>query len=123
MKAHAMFLRAECVPPDGIGLTQEQFGGRWMSLKDTMAAALDVKVRDAGWHFIWLVDAYARFGVGRTATSAIDKAIIRALNQVKERFNAAKLESVKVSEYPGFQVAKITLSVRHIQQRAFPQPD
>jgi len=79
MNFHTMFLRAGCVLPDGLDLIQEQFCGTWMSVKDTMAAAQDVKVRNAGWHFMWLEDAYARFGVGRTATSAIDKAIESSL--------------------------------------------
>jgi hypothetical protein len=35
-------------------LAQERFCNEWMSVDDTMAAALDVKIRDAGWHFIWL---------------------------------------------------------------------
>jgi hypothetical protein len=83
-----------------------------MSVKDTMAAALDLKVRNAGWHFMWLEDACARIGVGRTATAAIDQAITRALDRIKDRFNAAELQSVSVSKYLGFRVAKITLYAR-----------
>jgi hypothetical protein len=118
MNPHAMFLRTECVLPDGLDLIQERFCGTWMSVKDTMAAALDVKVRNAGWHFMWLEDAYVRFGVGRTATSAIDKAIASALDRIKDRFNAAELESVSVSKYVGFWVAKMTLYARQIQHQA-----
>ncbi len=115
MNSHTMFLRAGCVLPDGLDLIQEQFCGTWMSVKDTMAAALDLKVRNAGWHFMWLEDAYARFGVGRTATAAIDQAIARALDRIKDRFNAAELDSVSVSKYLGFRVAKIKLYARQIQ--------
>jgi hypothetical protein len=118
MNPNTMFLRTECVLPDGLDLIQERFCGTWMSVKDTMAAALDVKVRNAGWHFMWLEDAYARFGVGRTATSAIDKAIASALGRIKDRFNAAELESISVSKYLGFRVAKVTLCARQIQQQA-----
>jgi hypothetical protein len=112
-----MFLRAGCVLPDGLHLAQERFCNEWMSVDDTMAAALDVKIRDAGWHFIWLQSSYRRLGVGRKATSAIDKATTRALNQVKSRFNAAELDLVTVSKYPGFQVAKVTIHARQIQQQ------
>ena len=52
---------------------------------------------------MWLEDAYARFGIGRTATSAIDKAIARALEGIKDRFNAAELNSISVSKYLGFR--------------------
>lgn len=113
-----MFLRTGCILPDGLALNQERFCGTWMSVKDTMPFALDLKVRNAGWHFMWLEDAYSHRGIGLTAATAIDNAITRALNRVKGRFNAAELNSVKISKYPGFQVAKITLRSRHIQQRA-----
>ena len=89
-----------------------------MSVEDTTTSALDVKIRNAGWHFMWLEDAYAHFGVGRTATSAIDKAIASALHRIKDRFNAAELESISVSKYLGFRVAKVTLCARQIQQQA-----
>ena len=88
-----------------------------MSAKDTVSAALDLKIRDAGWHFMWIADAYTRSGFGRTAISAIDNAVIHALKRVKKKFNAAELESVRVSRYPGFQIAKIKLCARHIQEQ------
>ncbi len=115
MKPHTMFLRTGCVLPDGLNVIQEQFCGTWVSVKDMMAAALDLKVRNADWHFMWLEDAYASFGVGRTATSAIHQAIARALGRIKERFNAAELDSVSASKFLGFRVAKIKLCARQIQ--------
>lgn len=41
MKLHAIFLRAECVLPDGLHLAQEQFCKTWMSIEDTTSAVLD----------------------------------------------------------------------------------
>jgi hypothetical protein len=113
-----MFLRTECVLPDGLNLGQKQFCKTWMSVEDSTSVVLDKRVRNAGWHFMWLEDACSRSGVGRTATSAIDKAIAGALKQIQGRFNAAELDSIKVSKYPGFRVARITLHARHIQQQA-----
>jgi gentisate 1,2-dioxygenase len=113
-----MFLRTGCVLPDGLDLKQEEFCGTWKTVENIMPSALDAKVRNAGWHFMCLEDAYSRSGMGLTATSAIDKAITHALNQVKSRFNAAELASISVSKYPGFQIAKIKLHARHIQQQA-----
>jgi hypothetical protein len=118
VKPHAIFLRTGCTLPDGLALRQEQFCGTWTSVEDTMPFVLDAKVRSLGWHFMWLEDAYSRFGIGLTATSAIHNAITRALDRVKSRFNTAELNSVKISKYPGFQLAKITLHARHIQQAA-----
>jgi hypothetical protein len=67
---------------------------------------------------MWLEGPYSRLSAGQTAESAIGKAIIHALNQVKERFNAAELDSINVRKYPGFLVAKVTIHARHIQQAA-----
>ena len=104
--------------PDGIDLRQAQFCEKWMSVEDMTAAALDVKIRNAGWHFMWLQDAYSHFVTGGTAESAISKAINLALHQVNGRFNAAELDSINVRKYPCFQVAKVTLYARQIQQDA-----
>ena len=113
-----MFLRTGCMLPDGIDLRQEQFCEKWMCVEDTTAAALDDKIRNAGWHFMWLQDAYSHFATGRTAESAIGKAIDLALHQVKGRFNAAELDSINARKYPGFVVARVTLYARQIQQVA-----
>ena len=113
-----MFLRAECVLPDGLNLVQEQFCTTWMSIEDMESTVLDEKVRAAGWHFMWLSDASSSSAVGATATSAINKAISGALKRIQGRFNAAELDSINISKYPGFQVARVTLHARHIQQRA-----
>jgi hypothetical protein len=67
---------------------------------------------------MWFEGSYSRLGAGRTAESAIGKAMTLALNQVNGRFNAAELDSIHVRKYPGFQVAKVTLHARHIQQAA-----
>jgi hypothetical protein len=67
---------------------------------------------------MWLEGSYSRLGAGRTTESAIGKAMTLALNQVNGRFNAAELDSINVKKYPSFQVAKVTLHARHIQQAA-----
>jgi len=113
-----MFLRTECMLPHGLDLVQEQFCETWMSIEDTTSSVLDERVRNTGWHFMSLVGVCSGSGVGRTATSAIEKAIAGALKRIQGRFNAAELDSIKVSKYPGFQVARITLHARHIQQHA-----
>jgi hypothetical protein len=105
MKPHAMFLRIGCTLPDGLSLRQKQFCETWMSVEDTMPFVLDIKVRTIGRHFMWLQDAYSRFGFGLTASSAIHNAVTRALDRVKSRFNGAELNSadIQVSSLPACQ--------------------
>jgi hypothetical protein len=118
VKLNAMFLRTDCVLPDGMELLQRQFGEKWMSVENVTAATLDARVRNAGWHFMWMQTAHSRLGIGRTAESVTSKAIALALKQTEGRFNAAELGVVKVTRYPGFYVARVTLHTRQIQQRA-----
>jgi hypothetical protein len=114
-----MFLRMECILPDGFDLRQEQFCEAWMSVEDMMSTALDARVRNAGWHFMWLEDAYSSSCIGLTEASAGAKAITHALNQVTSRFNAAELDSLKVSKYLGFVAVTATLHARQIQEQAY----
>lgn len=116
MTRHSVFLRTGCILPDGIGLLREPFGRRWAIVRDMVGATLDRKIRAAGWHFFWLHDPSSSLGFGRTAETAIRSALMRALEHVRGRFNAAELDSLHVAKYPGFRVAKVTLHTRHIQQ-------
>jgi hypothetical protein len=118
VKAPAIFLRVGCVLPNGLHLEQEAFAKEWMSVENAAPAQLDLAVREAGWHFMWIESACSRLGCGRTDEAASNRAITRALAQTKVRFNAAELGVLRISRYFGFRVAKATLHTRHIQERA-----
>jgi hypothetical protein len=118
MKPDAMFLRTDCILPEGMGLVQRRFGEKWTSVENVTSATLDARVRNAGWHFMCLQTAHSRLGIGRTAESATSSAMARALKQTDGRFNAAELGLAKVTRYPGFHVARATLHTRQIQQHA-----
>lgn len=116
MKSHTIFLRTGCILPDGLNLVQEPFSETWMSVEGTTSIVLDEKIRAVGWHFIWLAETCSCSSVGKMATSAIDKAIAGALKRIQQRFNAAELDSIKISKYPGFKVVRVNIHARHIQQ-------
>ncbi len=114
----AIFLRVGCVLPNGLRLKQKAFGKEWTSVENASPAQLDLAVREAGWHFMWIESACSRLGWGRTDEEAANRAIARALVQTETRFNAAELGGLRVSRYFGFRICKATLHTRHIQQRA-----
>lgn len=118
MKRYAIFLRTECSLPHGLALIQEPFCERWMSVEDTTATAPDIKLRSADWHFMWLTEVHTCLSIGRTAESASSNAIALALKKVQQRFNAAELSLLTITKYPGFQVARVILQPRQIQQHA-----
>ncbi len=82
------------------------------------APVFDTVIRQAGWHFMWLQGACSRRGFGSTRGVATQRALVRALVGVSRRFNAAELDAVHVSKYPGLQVANVTVQPRQIQRHA-----
>jgi hypothetical protein len=89
-----------------------------MSVENVAPAQLDLAVRDAGWHFMWIESACSRIGWGLSDETAITQAITQALMQTQDSFNAAELSFVRVSRYFGLRIAKVMMYPRHIQQTA-----
>jgi hypothetical protein len=89
-----------------------------MSVQDTMAPALDAKIRNVGWHCFWLQDLYSHFAVARTEESAVSKAIAFSLCEVKGTFNGNELESANVRNYLVLRIARVTFHARQIQRSA-----
>lgn len=62
---------------------------------------------------MWIGEGSIRGGVGQTPQEAIAGALRLALRRVSERFNAADVETIQVTKYPWFVVAKVNkLAVR-----------
>ena len=118
----AIFFRAGSILPPGLHLKQKTFDKKWMVAENAAPAQLDLTVRDAGWHFMWIDSSCSCLGCGRTDEAAIHRAITRALSHIKARFNAAELGSVQLSRYMGLRVAKATLHTRHIQKNGWLSP-
>lgn len=116
MKRHSVFLRKGCDMPPHFDLAQQPCADGWMLLEEIEAPVLDTMIRHAGWHFVCLQGLYSRSGVGLSRDEAVHQALGRALKGLRMSFNAAELESVQVSSYPVFHIAKVTLQSRHIQQ-------
>jgi len=114
----AIFLRTDCALPGGLHLQRKPFDKAWMTVENAAPAQLDVAVRDAGWHFMWIECACSRVGWGWSDDAAITRGITQALMQTRDRFNAAELSVVRVSRYFGLRIAKVTVHTRHIQQGA-----
>ncbi|MGB9031275.1 MAG: hypothetical protein WCC27_14235 [Acidobacteriaceae bacterium] len=113
-----MFLRHGCLLPEGFRLKQERFNQGWMLAGDISATGLDLILRRSGWHFMWMLNACSRTGCGKTEASAVSRATTRALRQINGRFNAAEVDSVRVTTWPGFRTARVTAHARQIQQQS-----
>lgn len=117
MKLHTVFLREECILPDRFDLCREPFCEDWTVVNGLLVSELDTRIRDAGWHFMWIADPHSSRGLGRTPETAIRRALVRGLKTVKGRFNAAELASIQITNCLGLQIARVTLDTRHIQKQ------
>jgi hypothetical protein len=115
---HTVFLRAGCVLPEQTDLRQIPFCDGWTEASGTLVTDLDFGIRGAGWHFMWIAGSHSSRGLGKTPDAATYRALVGALKQVKERFNAAELGSIQIRSFLGFHLAKVTLHTRHIQKQA-----
>ena len=118
MKINTIFLRDGCILPSQFALRQEPFSKGWAEAIGTVATELDARIRSVGWHFMWLADSYSSQALGRTAETAIHRALARTLPAVRGRFNAAELGSVHVTSFAGFHMARVTVHARQIQRQA-----
>jgi len=116
VKRHSVFLRKGCDMPGHFDMAQQPYADNWMLVEEIEAPLFDRMIRQAGWHFVCVQGYHSRRGIGLSRDEAIQSALVRALKGLRMRFNAAELESVQVSSYPVFHIAKITLQPRHIQQ-------
>jgi hypothetical protein len=93
-------------------------GADWSVVEEIPALVFDTMIRQAGWHFMWLQDACSRRGIGLTEEAAIRRALSRALKGVSKQFNAAELDFLQITEYPGFQIANVRIQTLQIQRHA-----
>lgn len=113
-----MFLRGGCTLPRQLTLRAQPLCAGWTEAIDMLVAELDGAVRKAGWHFMWIEGSHSGFGLGRTPESATHRALVRALREVKASYNAAELGSLRITNCGVFQLARVTIHARQIQERA-----
>jgi len=116
MKLHSVFLRSSCILPSYLDPLREPFGDSWTHVEELTAPVFDTMIRRAGWHYICVDGTRSRRGLGVTREDATHRAMGRALGVVTSQCNAAELDFVQVTKYPGFHVARVTIQPRQIQQ-------
>jgi hypothetical protein len=116
MNQHTMFLRTGCTLPNQLDLCHQPFCAGWTEAIDTHVAQMDARVRKAGWHFMWIEGSHSSSGLGRTPGSALHRALVTALEKVNASYNAAELGSLRITNCLVFQMARVTIHARQIQE-------
>lgn len=118
MKLHSVFLRDDCVLPRSLDPLRQAYAEHWTQEKGIPAPVFDTMIRQAGWHYIWMLGSCSRRGCARTWEAATDRALSRALHAVSGRSNAAELDNVQIKSYLWFHLAKVTIQRRRIQEHS-----
>jgi hypothetical protein len=75
---HSVFLCADCIVPEGMGMIQEPFGGRWVNGSGYGSCHARRQIRAWAGISKWLHDSASRRGAGRSDQAAIRIEIVRA---------------------------------------------
>jgi hypothetical protein len=118
-KPESTFIRDPFVSPPGVSV--ESHAGEhdgWLEVSQKEQLSLDVKIRDAGWHFIWLTGAITRHGFGWSLAAARSHSVRRSLSVVKAFYNVAEIAKADDFAAFGVHISRVTLHARQIQAGA-----
>jgi hypothetical protein len=111
---------------DRPGITQffcleiEPFAGGWSVLQGINGAALDRKIRAAGWNFFFMSMEVKAILLGSLGTTKIRNAIRRILEKVRpQNFNCLEVTGITEKTFLGIRYATVAAHSRHIQQSCY----
>lgn len=111
-----LLVRARMELPDGLELATDQFREGWESVQSDDAGRLKKKMRASGWNFIKIGDGILKSGIGDTSQEAIAGALKHALRMISEHFPAVEVGDIRLTRYPWFCLARVTVFPYWIQQ-------
>jgi hypothetical protein len=112
---HSVFLRKSCVLPEPLDPLTEPIGEHWMRVEEIAAPVFETMIRQKGWHFMPVDNLCKRKAFGFSENAAFERALMRTLNRVAGRFNAAELVSIETRKHLGIYFASVTLQPRQLQ--------
>lgn len=113
-----MLLRGSLALPDDLKVVTAEFEEGWNYVQSGDSHWLDKRIQKYGWRFIWIAEISRRSGVGQTSQAAVASALKLALRGISERYNAAKVEHIKLTQYPWFFLATVIIYTYQVQQSA-----
>jgi hypothetical protein len=119
-----LLVRAHMELPVDLKLATCEFRDGWESIRPEDAGRLKKKMRTSGWNFIKIGDKILKSGIGDTSQEAIASALKLALRMISDRFAAAEVGDIRLTRYPWFCLASVTVFPYWIQRSsASPVPD
>jgi hypothetical protein len=119
-----MLLREQIEIPSTLKLATEEFCAGWNLVRSSDARRLERKIHTCGLNFINSFDETVKSGVGTSSQEAIANALALALRHLSESFNAVEVKHIRLTQYPWFYLAKVSVCPYRIQLGAvMPIPD
>ena len=104
--------------PASLTIAKEDFQNGWKFALMANAQELETQVHSSGWNLFTIVDRVQASGVGETQQEAVASGLRLALLRMNARNNAAMVESIELTKYPWFELARVKVRPICIQQSA-----
>lgn len=113
-----ILLREGIELPASLRIAKEDFQNGWKFALTANAQELETQVHASGWNLIKIADQLQASGVGETAQEAVASGLRLALLRMNVGNNAAAVESIELTKYPWFELARVKVRPICIQQSA-----
>ncbi len=106
--------------PPLFDLETEAYSGSWSQVKFLDGAALDRKVRAAGWNFFFIASEARAIFVGATGAKKLGDALTRLLEKLKpQNFNGLEVTGIVRKKFMGFPYTVVSAHSRHLQSSCY----
>lgn len=112
----AFLLRVDAQLLVDLKVTTRKFRDGWDSVPSREAQRFGRRVKRNDWELDVDASPLLKGGMGKTPEAATARALRLALRQVRESFNAARVEYLRVSQYPWFYVATVAVYPQTIKR-------
>ena len=115
----AFLLRVDAQLPVDLKLKKRNFREVWESVPPSYARVFGKRVQRFEWQIVAEAEPLLTGGLGKTREAATAGALTLALRQVSESFNAARVEYLRVEQYPWFYLATVAVYPQAIRKALF----
>ncbi len=111
-----LLVRVDARFPVGLKLTTGKFSESWDSVPFWDGRWLGNEAETWGWQFVGCGKRLLRGGFGVTPEDATASALGQALREIKKSVHSARVEYLRVQEYPWFYLGTVAVYPQAMQQ-------
>lgn len=99
------------------GMECKPYSGQWSLVKGLDGAALERKIRAAGWNFFFVASEVRVMFFGGIGATKIQHALDRILSKVSEQhFNGMEVTGIVAKRFLGVSCSVVSAHSRHVQR-------